>query len=320
MGQERREGYGNYGVSKTIAMEKKLLTVSVGIPAYNEEANIKKLITQILAQNEVGFVLEKVIVISDGSSDGTIVEVQSVSDPRVDLVAGTSRRGKAVRVMELLDRAQSDILIQLDADVKIEDSELLKKVARFAECSPADLYCIQLTPLAPRTFVERLGVFGVKAWFDALQYLKSKLVFHCCSGGARGFSKAFYKQFVMPSEADVIEDKYSYMYAVTHGFKAAVVPGVEVKYRLPATAKDFLKQMRRFKRGDNALMRFFGDESVFRESTIESKYRLLSLIKNFFSAPFTALSYIVIQMFSRFTAGDQHDKPGYDSVSSTKQL
>lgn len=47
----------------------KKLSVSVGIPAYNEEQNIASLIFGILKQKVNNITLKEIIVISDGSTD-----------------------------------------------------------------------------------------------------------------------------------------------------------------------------------------------------------------------------------------------------------
>jgi glycosyltransferase involved in cell wall biosynthesis len=47
---------------------KKNMTVTIGIPAYNEAANITSLLMALLAQNTPNFKLESIIVASDGST------------------------------------------------------------------------------------------------------------------------------------------------------------------------------------------------------------------------------------------------------------
>ncbi len=50
---------------------KKITTISIGIPAFNEAVTIKRLLRSVLAQKEKGFVLREIIVLCDGSTDGT---------------------------------------------------------------------------------------------------------------------------------------------------------------------------------------------------------------------------------------------------------
>ena len=66
---------------------KNSLTLTVGIPAYNEEANIIQLIDDILKQEYDGLELMKVIVSSDASTDSTdeLVRLHPVSYTHLDV-------------------------------------------------------------------------------------------------------------------------------------------------------------------------------------------------------------------------------------------
>ena len=77
------------------------LTVTVGIPAYNESANITHLLRALLEQKDNGFVLESIIVMSDGSTDDMVARAQSVNDPRITVVHEIERLGKPSRVNQI---------------------------------------------------------------------------------------------------------------------------------------------------------------------------------------------------------------------------
>ena len=54
-------------------------TVTIGIPAYNESANIGRLINDVLGQKQNHFRLAKIIVVSDCSSDATVSIVKKIA-------------------------------------------------------------------------------------------------------------------------------------------------------------------------------------------------------------------------------------------------
>lgn len=92
-------------------------TVTIGIPAYDEEANIKNLLKSLLVQKGQNFILERIIVISDGSSDNTIAEAGKVKNNLIELINHKKNLGKIRIQNEILKKSKSDILIILDADV-----------------------------------------------------------------------------------------------------------------------------------------------------------------------------------------------------------
>lgn len=64
------------------------IDVSIGIPAYNEERNIGRLLTAILNQKTQSVNISQIVVVSSGSTDKTdfIVESFSKEDDRVVLI------------------------------------------------------------------------------------------------------------------------------------------------------------------------------------------------------------------------------------------
>jgi glycosyltransferase involved in cell wall biosynthesis len=96
--------------------------ISLVIPAHNEAEAIHANLATILGraqQAEVGIAFE-VIVVDDGSSDGTATEVQryAVADPRVRLLVFTRNFGKEAAILAGLDHASGDATIVMDADLQ----------------------------------------------------------------------------------------------------------------------------------------------------------------------------------------------------------
>ena len=60
----------------------KQLRVTIGIPAYNEENNIIPLLTSLVNQKTSQVVVEKIIVMSDGSSDNTVGSVKLLKNKK----------------------------------------------------------------------------------------------------------------------------------------------------------------------------------------------------------------------------------------------
>src|SRR3989344_2537990 len=99
---------------------KNKLSVIVAVPAFNEEVNVGHILKELLGQKQNNFVLKKVVVYSDASTDETasIVKKVRVKHPIVKLIEGKKRRGKLFRLNQIFKNCQnSDVVVVLDADV-----------------------------------------------------------------------------------------------------------------------------------------------------------------------------------------------------------
>ena len=106
-------------------------SVSVLIPAFNEARVIEASVRRIL--RSVGVRID-VIVIDDGSSDGTsnIVEAAFGIDPRVRLLT-LENGGKARALNAGLQMARGDVVVALDADTQFEPDTIARLLRWFAD-------------------------------------------------------------------------------------------------------------------------------------------------------------------------------------------
>ena len=98
-------------------------TVTVGIPAYNEEKNIKFLIESLLKQKLQNAIFKEIIVISDGSTDKTVEKIKTVKSRFIKLIVYKKRLGQNQALNQIAQVANSDILVLTDADVLPENRQ-----------------------------------------------------------------------------------------------------------------------------------------------------------------------------------------------------
>ncbi|QUD86800.1 glycosyltransferase [Phenylobacterium montanum] len=105
--------------------------VSVLIPCFNEEKVIAASVARIL---ESRWTRLEVLVLDDGSSDGTSAEVEKhfASDPRVRLMRFPNG-GKALALNRGLDQVKGEIVVALDADTLFPPSTIPRLVRWFAD-------------------------------------------------------------------------------------------------------------------------------------------------------------------------------------------
>ncbi|MES1178714.1 MAG: glycosyltransferase family 2 protein [Myxococcales bacterium] len=103
--------------------------VSVLIPAFNEEATLEKVLRGVLEQA----VVKEILVVDDGSTDGTADCVSKVNDPRIRLFRQDRNRGKTAAIERAIKEATGEIMIVQDADLEYDPREIPLVVAPILE-------------------------------------------------------------------------------------------------------------------------------------------------------------------------------------------
>jgi hypothetical protein len=106
-------------------------SVTVLIPAHNEESVIVLTVTSVLASD---FPQLRVIVIDDGSTDdtGALLDANFSHDPRVRIIHQVNR-GKSAALNRAMAEADTEILVTIDADTEIEPDAISKLVRHFSD-------------------------------------------------------------------------------------------------------------------------------------------------------------------------------------------
>ncbi len=129
---------------------KPLMTVTAIIPAYNEEHRIAAVLATVTAVAAVS----AVIVVNDGSTDGTAAAAQAV--PGVEVLTLPANRGKGGAMRAGAMHAQADVLLFFDAD-------LIGLKPRHVQ----DL----LAPVCSGEAAMSMGIFrGGRLWTDMAQF------------------------------------------------------------------------------------------------------------------------------------------------------
>jgi glycosyltransferase involved in cell wall biosynthesis len=97
------------------------MKLSVVIPVFNERTTIAEIINRVQAV-DVGLDKE-IIVVDDGSTDGTREVLQSLAVPELVIVLHERNQGKGAALRTGFARAQGDIVLVQDADLEYEPRE-----------------------------------------------------------------------------------------------------------------------------------------------------------------------------------------------------
>ncbi len=295
--------------------------VSVLVIAHNEESNIKKILLDILQQNESNYVLIKVSVVDDGSKDNTSEYVKSLKSPKTELITYRSNTGKVTRMSDFMKTFDGDILVQLDADIRIPSKDVISKLVQpFLENKEVDLVCGWHFPLKPKTFAEKLAYFGVMVWNRAIK-IAGNPPRYMCIGQVRVFSRKFANNFSIPKKEQFLtEDVYSFYFAVKNNYTYKMVSDAVVYFKLPDNFRDYKKQMKRFLKSPSDGRKVFGEKLVKKYDVMNSGDKLLALMIEFFSNPFIAICYVILQGITRYEARSFQNDVKWEMIESSKKL
>lgn len=97
----------------------KRVECSIGIMAYNEEANIARTLHAVLAQTGPSIRITEVIVVASGCTDRTVPIVAEIAtkEARVHLHVQEKREGKASAVNLFMKKATGEVAVLIGADV-----------------------------------------------------------------------------------------------------------------------------------------------------------------------------------------------------------
>ncbi len=296
-------------------------TVSVGIPAYNEEANIGLLIDRILKQKLVHGKLLEIIIVSDGSDDGTVQICRSKKDSRIKVIENNIRLGVEKAQNQITKAAKGDILVILDGDVLPVKRDFLDNLILPILSDPnVGLVGANTVSARPVTFFEK--IISDSHYFKNKMYLRMSGGdnLYLCHGRARAFSKKFYKLIVWPTLLP--EDSFSYLFARKKGFKFVFSENARVIFRSPSNIADHFKQSQRFMGGRELLIKKFGKkESVISAFRIGISDRVRMVASFLLSSPVSFLGYSLVFWYGEIFAKRRFaNKTGWEIAQSSKRV
>ena len=108
--------------------------ISVVIPLYNKENQVVNTLQTVLQQTFQEF---EIVIVDDGSTDGSVAEVEKVKDPRIRLIR-QENGGVSVARNHGIEEAKYDLIALLDADDEWKPEYLQTQYdlyLKYPECS-----------------------------------------------------------------------------------------------------------------------------------------------------------------------------------------
>ncbi len=111
-------------------------TLTIIIPTYNEEKTIAEVARKVYAAETPGF-LKEIIVVNDGSTDGTMDTLRSLSlKLPFTLISHVRNRGKGAAIRTGIKRAKGHAILIQDADLELTPDDYVNLLEVFSDEVP----------------------------------------------------------------------------------------------------------------------------------------------------------------------------------------
>ncbi len=230
---------------------------SVGITAYNEEANIGRLLQAMLDQRLYEVEITEIIVVASGCTDRTeeIVREYMERDPRIRLYVQERREGKTSAVNVFLKHAREEICVLESGDTLPREDTIEKMVRMFRD------------PAVGMTGAQKVAVNTPDHIVGVLSHLRLKMEHQLCLEIPRlGELIAFRKVFDQLPPDVAMDEAFVEALIIRRGMQVRYAPEAVVYNMGPETVGDFVKQRRRNYAGHLYLKNKYG----YRVSSLQN--------------------------------------------------
>jgi len=216
-----------------------LPSVTLIVPAYNEEAHLKDKIANV---GEIDYPRDRlqVIVVSDGSTDRTNEILAAVDDPAIETLLLPARSGKATALNRALERARHGVLVFSDASTLFRPDAIRRLVRHFAD-PRVGVVCGALGFRGGDEFSRTEGVYW--RYETSLRLMEARLGATLTASGA---IYALRRECYRPLMADdVIDDFVVPMRARALGFQVVFDPEAQaIEFAGESVRDEFTRRVR----------------------------------------------------------------------------
>jgi len=127
------------------------MTLSVIMPVHNEVDTINEIIERVLEKP----IVHELIIVDDGSTDGTIETVEKISSDKIKVLKHETNKGKGAAVRTGFDAASGNVVVIQDADLEYDPDDYTKLIEPIENGESDVVYGVRT--LETQRIIMRLG-------------------------------------------------------------------------------------------------------------------------------------------------------------------
>lgn len=264
--------------------------ITVGIPTFNEEKVIEGTINSVLGQLSDA---DEVIVVASGCTDNTVPIVNSIAkkDTRVKLITEKERNGKASALNIIIQNALSDVIVQTDGDVVVDQGAIPNLVKHFDDPTIGGVSGNPIPVIPKNNLFYDWTLMSYRKIGEVREQSTKMGNFWHLSGYLLAFRKVALPEVPFAKGA---VDAWMGKIISENGFKMVYEKNAKVFVKAPLTVSDFIAQKARVRAGYYLLPK----------SPRTMKGEMLWLPKEFFKIPLSKRPDFIfsgmVYMFSWF--------------------
>ena len=246
------------------------ITIDVVIPAFNEESCIEGLLHDVMiAKSRDWFQIQNIYVISDASTDQThdIVQRLARRDVRIKLIKKSERKGKYDSVNLAFSISSADVVLFIDADVRLADEHSLAKLLHYFRDNKVALVQGGLVRVHPGFTLHAVRLAAHFDWILVDKIRRQKAMsWWSIDARVMALSRDFYRQLVLP--CSLADDQFIFYSCIQQGRKFIWADDAIFYYGPSESMADFSHQWSRYFFYTMKSCQHFGEELVRRDMSV----------------------------------------------------
>ena len=246
----------------------------------------------VMAKQDGWFRIQQIYVISDGSTDRTddIVRQVATWDQRVRLIRKQERKGKQDSVNLAFSISNADVLVFIDADVRLGGKDSIRKLVQYFRDGKTALVQGGLVRVRPGRSPNPAKQAGYFDWILVDRIRRQKAMsWWSIDARVMALSRDFYQQLSLPRS--LADDQFIFYSCIQQRRRFVWAEDAIFYYGSPVSIADFSHQWSRYFFYTNKSRQYFGKDLIAKEMSAPGLWQ--TIMSSIIRHPFCGLMWVL---------------------------